>query len=228
MIPLLRRLRPAPALIALSALLIAGQAHAGAFEEFFRAVRQDDAAEVQQLLDRGFDANTSDEKGRSALVIALQEPSPAVVRALTAWPRIDPNRLSDKGESPLMLAAIKGQTDLVRALIDKGADVNKAGWTPLHYAASSSNPNSVAIIGLLLEHHAYIDAESPNRSTPLMMAAMYGSVQSVRLLLSEGADATLKNQQGLTALQFAERAKRPEVAEIIRKALPGRAAPGQW
>ncbi len=67
------------------------------------------------------------------------------------------------------------------------------------------------MIRLLLDHNAYIDAESPNGSTPLMMAARYGSIDGARLLLDEGADATIKNEQGLTAADFARdgRARRP-------------------
>jgi ankyrin repeat protein len=44
--------------------------------------------------------------------------------------------------------------DIAEQLIKKGADVNKTGWTPLHYAASSGQ---LAIISLLLDQHAYID-----------------------------------------------------------------------
>ena len=82
-----------------------------------------------------------------------------------------------------MLTALRGQLELAKALIAKGADVNKTGWTPLHYAGSSGH---VDMIRLLLEHSAYIDAESPNGSTPLMMAAMYGNDAAVQLLLDEG------------------------------------------
>ncbi|MCV4600843.1 ankyrin repeat domain-containing protein, partial [Escherichia coli] len=79
-------------------------------------------------------------------------------------------------------------------LISRGADVNKTGWTPLHYAASQED---VRIVRLLLDHHAYIDAESPNKTTPLMMAARYGSEEIARHLLDEGADPTLRNERGL-------------------------------
>ena len=58
-----------------------------------------------------------------------------------------------------------------------GADVNKPGWTPLHYAATHGH---LAIMDLLLEEHAYIDAESPNGTTPLMMAAHYGTPAAVK------------------------------------------------
>jgi ankyrin repeat protein len=95
----------------------------------------------------------------------------------------------------------------------------------LHYAASSGQ---LAIISLLIEHSAYIDAESPNGTTPLMMAAMYGSPESVKLLLQEGADPQLKNQQGLTALQFAQRANRPDSAQAIATFIRSKRPAGQW
>ena len=124
-----------------------------------------------------------------------------------------------------MLACLKGQTALAEKMIGKGADVNKTGWTPLHYAASGGH---VALIRLLLEHHAYIDAMSPNRTTPLMMASMYGSPAAVQALLEEGADPLLTNLQGLTALQFAQRANQPDSAELIIKGIRSKSPAGQW
>jgi len=199
--------------------------NAGSYEDFFMAIKQDTPNPIQNLLRRGFDPNTVDPNGQTGLFIALREPSPKVARVLIDWPKTDVNRLNAKGESALMLAALTDQQDLARTLIKKGADVNKTGWTPLHYAATKGH---LAIISLLLEEHAYIDAESPNGTTPLMMAAMYGTAASVKLLLQEGADPQLKNQQGLTALEFAERASRPDAVELLAAAVRGKKPAGQW
>ncbi|MGL4809563.1 MAG: ankyrin repeat domain-containing protein, partial [Giesbergeria sp.] len=132
-------------------------------------------------------------------------------------------------ESPLMIAALRGQVQAVRSLIAREADVNKAGWTPLHYAATGTTPQQTEVIALLLEHHAYIDAESPNGTTPLMMAVHYGTRESAELLLKEGADPTLKNKLGLTAADFALRASRKDMADLIAAAIrqrqPNR---GRW
>jgi ankyrin repeat protein len=72
---------------------------------------------------------------------------------------------------------------------------------------------------MLLEESAYIDAESPNGTTPLMMAARYGNGQAVQLLIDEGADIQHKNQLGLTALDFATQAARPDAIKIVKEAL---------
>ena len=197
----------------------------GSYDDFFKAVRMDDARTVQQLLSRGFDVNTIDTSGQNALVIAIQEPSPKVSKVLLESPKIDLNALNIKGESPLMLAALKGQLELADRMVKKGADVNKTGWTPLHYAATTGQ---LQVIKLLIENYAYIDAESPNGSTPLMLASMYGTPEAVKLLLDEGADPTLKNQQGLTAVQFAQRASRPDAAELLTKSIRAKRPAGQW
>jgi ankyrin repeat protein len=200
-------------------------ANAGSYDDFFTALKNDDPAMVQQLLLRGFDVNTLDPKGQPGLLIAIRAPSLKAATLLIDAPKINLNAANAAGESPLMLAALTGQLKLADYLVQKGADVNKPGWTPLHYAASNGHRE---VIKLLLENHAYIDAESPNGSTPLMMASMYGNPQSVKLLLDEGADPLLKNQGGLTALQFAQRGNRPDSILMLTKAMRSKQLTGKW
>ena len=175
-------------------------ADAGTYEDFFRAVNNDDADTVGTLISRGFDPNSPDEKGRLALSLALREPSPRVAALLIANAEVKVNAANDVGETPLMMAALRGYLDLAQRLLDRGAAVNKEGWSPLHYAATGPQP---AIVSLLLDRGAQIDALSPNATTPLMMAAQYGREESVFLLLKRGADISLRNQKGLTVMDFA-------------------------
>lgn len=190
-------------------------AYAGSFDDFFKAAAIDDESAVVALALRGFDLNSRNEKGEPALIVALREDSLKVASFLLTQRSVQVELRNPQGESPLMIAAIKGHLGPARQLIQRGAEVNKTGWTPLHYAASRTEPDSVEMARLLLEHHAYIDAESPNRSTPLMLAAMYGHADLVRLLLEEGADASLRNEQGMTAVDFARRADRGDLANQI-------------
>ncbi len=217
------------ALAATVLALAAPHAVAGAYEDFFIAILRDDGDAITALLRRGFDPNTRNPKGQVGLVLALQNGSPKAFNALLAARRVNVEARNAQDESPLMMAALKGNLDAVRALLASDADVNKTGWAPLHYAASAGSPQHTQIIALLLENHAYIDAASPNGTTPLMMAAHYGSTESVQLLLDEGADPTLKNQLGLTAYDFAMRVSRTESAEkiaaAIRRRQPNR---GKW
>ena len=200
-------------------------ANAGSYEDFFIAIKRDDPATIRSLVERGFDPNARDPNGFHGLFLAIREPSLKAAEALLAAPKLNVEFRSPQDESPLMLAALKGHLDIARKLISLDADVNKPGWTPLHYAATNGH---VEMMRLLLENHAYIDAESPNGSTPLMMAAGYGTPGAVKLLLEEGADPLLKNQQGLGAIDFANRANRKESADLIAAFVRAKQPKGQW
>jgi uncharacterized protein len=209
----------------LLALLSLSFAHAGSYEDFFQAVRQDDGRRITELLKRGFDANALDPARTHGLFIAVREGSLKAADALVAWPKTRVEWRSPKDESPLMMAALKGHAELVRKLIARDAHVNKTGWAPLHYAATGGH---VEIIQILLDEHAYIDAESPNKSTPLMMAAKYGTPAAVKLLLESGADPRLRNELGLSAIEFAQQGNRRDSAEMIAAAMRAAQPKGKW
>ena len=99
-------------------------------------------------------------------------------------------------------------------LLAKGAKVQRPGWSPVLYAASAPEPQALA---LLLDKGAPVDARSPNGTTPLMMAAKYGSERSVELLLSRGADPGAVNDRQLGAADFARQAGRDALAERLAK-----------
>lgn len=200
-------------------------AHAGSYEDYFRAIGADDEAAVVNLLRRGFDPNTLDPKGQHGLLIAFRAKAVKVAETLIRWPNTRVEVRTSTDESPLMFAALDGQLDLAGLLISRGADVNKPGWAPLHYAATRGH---LGVMRLLLEHHAYIDASSPNGTTPLMMAAFYGTPSAVKLLLEAGADPMLKNEQSMTAIDFAHRNQRQDSADIIAAFVRARQPKGKW
>ena len=212
-------------LFVLSMYFLFSPSYAGSFDDYFVAIKQDDAKTVSALLSRGFDANTRSASGDPGLSLAIREPALKVAATLIAWGKTEVEARNSKDESPLMLASLHGLLDISKQLIARGADVNKPGWAPLHYAATKGH---LAVMELLLEHHAYIDAASPNGSTPLMMASLYGTASAVKLLLEAGADPLIQNEQGLTAIDFAHRDKRAESAEIIAAFVRAKQPRGKW
>ena len=195
---------------------LAGLSWGGSWDDFFNAIRLDNPNTLQALLQRGFDPNTVDQQGTPALMRALQEQSYRAAEVLADHPQIRAEVRSQRDESPLMLAALRGQDALVVKLVSKGAAVNKSGWTPLHYAATGGH---VRIAAFLIGAHADVNAESPNGTTPLMMAAMYSSSDMVKLLLESGAEAYPRNDLDLSAEDFAVKAGRDDSVRLIRQVL---------
>lgn len=200
-------------------------ARAGSYDDYFSAIGSDNAPAVNMLFQRGFDPNTVNPQGHRGLILALRGSALKVVDVLLAQPSIDINTRTAQDENALMLAALRGFTDICKKLIALDADINKPGWTALHYAATGGHTD---IMQMLLDNHAYIDAASPNGSTPLMMAAMYGTAAAVKLLLDAGADVDLKNELGLTALDFARKMQRNDAVELIAAFIRGRQPKGVW
>ena len=121
------------------------------------------------------------------------------------------NRKGIGGSTPLMYAALYGDAEEVRLLLDSGADPNlrnDAGATALMWAVNDSGPEKTR---LLLEHDADANARSNDGRTPLLIAAaQYGAGPIVKLLLDHGASLSAKSQEtafdGVTPLAEAARA----------------------
>lgn len=175
-------------------------AHAGSYDEFFRAVIADNPQPIVRLVGRGFDPNARDPDGQPALIRALRAESYEAAMALARLPGTDVELANPSGETPLMMAALKDQAELAKLLIDRGARIERPGWTPLHYAAAG---NSLPVLELLLAHGAPLDAQAPNGRTPLMMAALYASEDVVDRLLKAGADPRLLDQGNRSAADLA-------------------------
>jgi len=223
----MRSRRALIAFLASAALgLLAGPAGAESDVEadkvtFFRAVQIDDDRAVKAVLARGLDPNLHDpERGETGLIIAMRYDAMRVARVLLADPGLKVDEQAPNGNTALMMAAFKKNKPAILAMLEKGAQVNRPGWTALHYAAAAGD---LDIMKLLLERHAHIDAASPTGTTPLMLAAQEGQEDAVKLLLQAGADAALKDRAWReNAAEFAIRAQKPWIAEQIRKHLSGK------
>jgi len=182
--------------------------------DFFRAAQLDAESRVATALLRGVSPNARDPNGETGLIVAMRYESLKVARLLMNQPGIDLEAKAPNGNTALMMAAFNHNMRAVQTLIAKGAQVNQTGFTALHYAAAAGDTE---IVSYLLEHYAYIDAESPSGMTPLMLAAREGKEDVVTQLLEAGADATLKDGGfHLTAAEFALKYDKPWIADAIK------------
>ena len=190
---------------------------------FFQAVQLDDAATVRKMLVAKINPNqVNPVGGEPGLVMALREGAQQVFEVLLAQPTVNLEAPAINGNTALMMAAYQHNARAVDTLLARGAVIAQPGWTALHYAAAAGDD---AIVAKLLQHGAPIDATSPRASgtfTPLMMAAREGHDRTVTLLLKAGAQAALRNGEGLDAAQIAERADHTRIAGAIRAHLGAR------
>ena len=146
----------------------------------------------------------------------------------------DSNSKDERGRTPLLAGCRSGSTELVKLLIERGADVNMRGdvttggesgfITPLCMALAAGHEEAGA---LLIEHGADVNAlgmegkveERTISATPLMLAAMKGLQHATKLLLERGAEVDKETEasrggesKSFTALMFAATA---EVAKLL-------------
>lgn len=182
-------------------------------EDAWLAIRAGDQRALEAAMLK-IGPNASHPQYGPLIVFAAHERAFEMVRLLARTRGIDIDKVNRNQETALMLVALHGEESLARQLIQRGAQVNRPGWTPLHYAATSGH---TGMVKLLLEEHAFIDAQSPNLTTPLMMAARMRHLSVVRTLIEEGADPSQTNQAGLDAATYLDRAGYAQDAAWVRE-----------
>jgi ankyrin repeat protein len=174
---------------------------------------------VELLLKHGVDvdqrlqlAHGAEPDNQTALFFASRK-YPRVVKLLLEY-GADTNLSDWQGNTPLLVAAQKGELEIARLLLEHGADVNaknKNEWaavpdwrgiTPLLFAAKRGE---LEIARLLLDHGADVNARNDNGVSALMFAAHSNHLETVKLLLTHsGIDVNQKNKKEDTALDVAK------------------------
>ncbi|HYW96699.1 MAG TPA: ankyrin repeat domain-containing protein [Bacteroidales bacterium] len=130
--------------------------------------------------------------------------------------KADVTSTDEDGRTALMLASYNGYTDIAKLLVTSGSRVNeldKEGRNALMYASTGNFPETVS---LLLNNGAKINiADTKEHFTALMFAASEGQAKVAEILLQHGADPSMKDVDGDTALSFARQNKHEEVAKLL-------------
>ena len=164
-------------------------------------------AEVEigrMLIGRGADVAAQNKDGVTPLHLALdlfgEMKMEAVLMLIEDMPVAAQNK---DGETPLHLASQYEEVEVVRMLIERGADVsaqNKEGETPLHRALEYGN---VGVVRMLIESGTDVSAQNKDGMTPLHLASLHRRVEAVRMLIEHGADVAAQNKNGETPLHRA-------------------------
>ncbi len=189
------------------------------------------AETAKLLLAVGVDVESRDEEGATPVIHAAEHGNTEVVRALLDK-GVDVDAADKDGDTALIAAACEcavidmpATLDSMKLLLQSKANVNaknKRGETALMQAADAGRTDNAR---LLLDSGAKIDATDDQGNTALMLAASAGGYngagvveteETAKLLIARGADGTIRNRHGETALELAAKAHRTEVISILR------------
>lgn len=151
--------------------------------------------------------NDEIDSGGRLLAIASRENKADVLRALLEPEfglRAQLEETDVRGETPLLMAAREAYEDIVRILVDAGANPNatntKNGETALHQVSSSGHFD---LVKFLLRRKAQVDKSDNNQWTPLHKASGQAHLEIVKHLVKKGAGIDNINNEGMSPLHVA-------------------------
>lgn len=155
---------------------------------------------VQALLAKGVDITQVNEEGINPLIAAASEGHVEVVNALLAVGTADINAKDKDGTNALMAASVRGHKSVVELLLKHKPNVNAQnvdGHTALMFAYNGKNQ-----VETLLDKYAEYLKKGSDNSTKIIKDALETHVNVIQLLLENGADASLKDNEGHVAADF--------------------------
>ena len=180
---------------------------------FSWAIERNDIGKVTAWLDEGLNPEFQTNQLGSGLMIAAWHGNiPMMTLFLERGANV--RRANRNGEQPLQLAAWNGHLEAVKWLLAHGAVLNREGdhWGALHYAVFNGHEE---LAKYLIEQGAEVNARSPNKSTPLILAAREGREDLTKTLLESGADPRSRNDWGDNALTMAMRYEHYRIGKMI-------------
>lgn len=120
----------------------------------------------------------------------------------------------------LIDAALKGNYDLARQILDAGVDVNATNSQGRNAMTLAAYQGHADIIALLISRGASPDTADQKGLTAMMWAASYGRIPVVKLLIEKGADPLKKTNRGHTAYDYANSNNQPETAAFLKSYQP--------
>lgn len=178
------------------------------------AARKDPLREnvIVELLKFGPDVNATDKSGNSALLLTQDYKTISLLLRHGA----EPNQENSNGETALILASRRGDYKSIGLLLSFGALPDGFSlWGDSALSAASAK-GCINCVDLLISAGADVNRQNHEGSTALIEASRAGRLTVVKMLLDRGgADRTLRDLKGMTALDYAESSGRQDIVQCL-------------
>ncbi|XP_074058153.1 transient receptor potential cation channel subfamily A member 1 [Macrotis lagotis] len=194
------------------------------------ATEKNQIENVKFLLSRGADPNIRNNNLMAPLHLAIQYFYNEIVKILIEHNGTDVNLIGENGNTPLMLACSKDNSEALKFLVDNGAKIcktNKFGCFPVHLAAFSGSKKCIEMLLKFGEGQGYsreyqINFLNNRNSSPLHYAVQSGDLEMIKLCLLNGAQIELVENGKCTALHFAATQGATEIVKLMISSYSGR------
>ncbi len=187
----------------------------------FKAAEEGDISRARQMIAAGANVNVANEKGVTALSLAVAGGHAELARMLLE------KGASEKPDGSLLgLATLKNDLPMVRVLVANGIAVNVhfpmegewKAWTPLMFAANFAAPE---VVEILLRNGARVNAKADIGITALHIASVNNRKEIVKMLLAHGSDPNERDITGKTPLDYVRAMGYKEIVELLEQRIQG-------
>ncbi|WP_020522508.1 ankyrin repeat domain-containing protein [Catelliglobosispora koreensis] len=187
--------------------------------DLLSAARAGDVAAAQEAIAAGAELEKRDERGRTPLLLAVTEDHVEVARLLVAA-GADPDALDDQHDTPWLVTGVTGSVAMLEVLLPANPDmtiVNRYGGISV---IPASERGHVEYVRRVVQTGVNVNHVNNLGWTALLECVILGDGSAkyqeiARILIEAGADVSIADKDGVTALQHAERRGFTELAEVL-------------
>ncbi|WP_456404824.1 ankyrin repeat domain-containing protein [Thiolapillus sp.] len=179
----------------------------------YLAMQRGDIEQIERHIAWGSDMNQLDRDGFAPLHVAVRKGRLAITRLLLKH-GVDVNVQDARGHTPMYHAVLGARPRIADLLLKSGAQIDATAWL---LDAARKGISEREVIRYLAQHGANLEARDSKGDTPLLIAIRQGNHKLAKHLVNFGADVTVTDAAGKTALEIAKSLDLRDIALLLQR-----------